>query len=228
MWHAVRRVAKRKPVIVSIGDMAASGGYYVACAGTEIFAEDESLVGSIGVVGGKIVAEKLAERMGVHAVTLARGQNADWGSPFKPFSDTERAAVLRAMHDTYDTFLSRIREGRKIDASRLAAVAEGRIMTGQRARAGGLVDSVGGLPQALARARTKAGLPDDAPLEVWHKEHSLLGLVSQLASGVDSRVSALPAGLLALPDFMRAPLLLALLQRERGPLTALPYALELN
>jgi protease-4 len=228
MWHAVRRVAKRKPVIVSVGDMAASGGYYVACAGTEIFADDSSLVGSIGVVGGKIVGEKLAERAGVHAVTLTRGQNSAWTSPFKPFSETERRSILLAMRDTYDTFLSRIHESRKIDANRLHAVAEGRIMTGQRAREGGLVDSSGGLAQALARARSKAGLAADAPLEVWQKEHSLFGLMSQLASGVDSRVSALPAALTALPNFVRSPLLNALLQREAAPLTALPYGLELN
>jgi protease-4 len=227
MWHAVRRVAKRKPVIVSIGDMAASGGYYVACAGTEIFADDQSVVGSIGVVGGKIVAEKLAERAGVRSVSLGRGQNAGWSSPFKPFSDSERRAVLLAMNDTYDTFLARVREGRKLETSRLSAVAEGRIMTGKRARAGGLVDSMGGLTQALARARSKAGLAADAPLEVWHKEPSVVGLVSQLVSGASS-ASPLQTSLSALPDFLRSPVVLALLNRDAGPLTVLPYGLQLN
>ena len=240
MWHAVRRVAKRKPVIVSIGDMAASGGYYVACAGSEIFADDESIVGSIGVVGGKIVGERLADRLGVHAVTLNRGQNAGWTNPFKPFSDSERRSIQLAMDHTYQTFLSRVREGRKLDGERLAAVAEGRIMTGKRAREGGLVDTAGGLAQALARARSKAGLAADAPLEVWQKEHSLFGMVSEVLMGADSSASALPAALTshsasALPaalttltQSVRLPLLAALLNQDASPLAALPYGLDLD
>jgi protease-4 len=214
MWHAVRRVVKRKPVIVSVGDMAASGGYYVACAGTEIFALDDSLVGSIGVVGGKIVGEKLAARLGVHAVTLNRGRNSGWASPLRPFSVTERSAVLLAMTDTYTTFLARIREGRKIEPDRLKAMAEGRIMTGRRAREGGLVDTAG-------------GLPDNAPIEVWPKQHSLFERASQLLSGTSTSASAREM-LLALPEFAHSPLVQSLVSRDLGPLTALPYALELN
>ena len=228
MWHAVRRVAKRKPVIVSVGDMAASGGYYVACAGSEIFADEQSVVGSIGVVGGKIVAERLADRLGVHAVSLSRGQNAGWTNAFKPFSESEKRAILSSMNHTYETFLSRIREGRKLDMNRLGPVAEGRIMSGERARTGGLVDTMGGLTQALARARSKAGLAADSPLEVWHKEPSLFGLASELLAGADSKAPALPEGLSMLGRAARSPLVLALLNRELGPLLTLPYGLELE
>jgi protease-4 len=226
MWHAVRRVANRKPVIVSVGDMAASGGYYVACAGTEIFAEDDSVVGSIGVVGGKIVVEPLADKLGVRATSLSRGRNAGWSSMFSPFSDTERASVLSAMNDTYATFLSRVHEGRKLEGDRLTSVAEGRIMSGRRAREGGLVDTAGGLMQALARARTKGGVSEDAPIEVWPKERSLLERASQLFSGV--KAPSPLNGLDLLPEFARSPIATALARGDMSPLAALPYALELH
>jgi protease IV len=229
MWHAVRRVAKRKPVIVSIGDMAASGGYYVACAGTEIFAEDSSIVGSIGVVGGKIVVAPLAERVGVHATELSRGKNAGWMSPFTPFSDTERSAVLQAMTQTYETFLSRVRDGRKIEDERLSAVAEGRIMTGKRAREGGLVDNQGGLQKALATARSKSGVGEDVPVEVWPKERSLLERVSQMFGETHAQAGLpWPSVIAALPFLARSPLAVALVRGDIRPLAALPYALELH
>jgi protease-4 len=227
MWHAVRRVAHRKPVIVSVGDMAASGGYYVACAGSEIFAQDDSVVGSIGVVGGKVVVEPLAERLGVRATSLTRGRNAGWRSSFAPFSDTERAAILAAMNDTYDTFLARVREGRKLEGDRLTSVAEGRIMSGKRAREGGLVDTAGGLVQAIARARNKGSVPEDAPIEVWPKERSFFERASQLLSGA-SAPSSLQDNLLTLPQLAHSPLALSLVRGDMRPLTALPYALEVD
>jgi protease-4 len=207
--------------------MAASGGYYVACAGTEIFAQDDSVVGSIGVVGGKVVVEPLADRLGVRMTHLTRGRNAGWSSVFTPFSDTERAAILAAMNDTYATFLARVHEGRKLEGDKLTAVAEGRIMSGKRAREGGLVDTAGGLMQALARARSKGAVPDDAPIEVWPKERSLLERASQLLGGA-SAPSSLQDSLLALPQLARSPLALSLVRGDMRPLTALPYALELN
>jgi protease-4 len=232
MWHAVRRVAKRKPVIVSVGDMAASGGYYVACAGTEIFAQNESIVGSIGVVGGKIVGENLAARLGIHATALSRGQNAGWGSPFHKFSDSERSAVQRAMSQTYDTFIARVTEGRKVDAAQLAPVAEGRIMTGTRARDGHLVDTLGGLTDAMGRARNKGGLPADSAVEVWPKDRSLIERASHLFSNADARaesgVSALQPLLAAVPELAGSPLVSAWLRGEHSPLAALPYVFQLR
>jgi protease-4 len=225
MWHAVARVAKRKPVIVSVGDMAASGGYYVACAANEIFAENESLVGSIGVVGGKIVGQNLASKLGVRVTALARGRNAGWMSLFHPFSDSERKAVMLSMQETYDTFLARVRDGRKLEPSKLLAVAEGRIMSGKRAREGGLVDTIGGLSEALAHARDKAGLPADSHLEVWPEERSFFERASQMFSQSDSKS---PAWQGLVPEFARSPVLTAWLAGQTGTLTALPYALDLR
>jgi protease-4 len=232
MWHAVRRVAARKPVIVSVGDMAASGGYYVACAGTEIFADDASLVGSIGVVGGKIVGGDLAARLGLKLTALSRGQNSGWMSPFHPFSPSERDAVQRSMQNTYETFLSRVRLGRKIEPAQLAAVAEGRIMTGKRAREGGLVDQAGGLHAALARARTAGGVSDDAPLETWPKQRPWLERASRMFAGAESHASSasidLPQLMASLPGLARSPIVSLWLRGSREPLATLPFALELE
>jgi len=235
MWHAVRRVAARKPVVVSVGDMAASGGYYVACAGTEIFADDVSLVGSIGVVGGKIVGADLAARLGVHPTALSRGQNSGWMSPFHPFTPSERTAVQRSMQNTYETFLSRVRLGRKMQPDQLAAVAEGRIMSGKRAREGGLVDQAGGLTAALARARAQGGLPEDAPIETWPKQGPWLERASRMFAGAEGRANGaalsgdqLSQLMASLPGAARSPLVMLWLRGSREPLAALPFALTLE
>jgi protease IV len=228
MWHAVRRVAKRKPVVVSIGDMAASGGYYIACAGTEIFAEDTSLVGSIGVVGGKIVLQDLATRAGVRVTDLSRGPNAAWASPMQAFSDGERAVIRQALEETYRTFVARVAEGRKRTPEQLSAVVEGRLMTGARAREGGLVDQSGGLQMAIDRARKLAGVAADAPLELWPGHRNLFDRLSHALPGADAQALARRGVLATLAPLGSTALPQALLSGERAPLAVLPYALSLR
>ena len=231
MWHAVRRVAKRKPVIVSIGDMAASGGYYVACAGDEIYANQNSIVGSIGVVGGKIVADRLAAQVGVNSTTIGRGRNANWMSPIARFSDTERASFQRVLNQTYATFLTRVREGRKLSEEQLGQVAEGRIMSGKRAEQGGLVDHSGGLDAAIARARSKGGLTDESPTEVWPKERSIFSRFSSAMSGANDSVSlfgSLAKASPLAPLLERSALARLLLSGDVAPLAVLPIAFELE
>lgn len=232
MWHAVRRVVKRKPVIVSIGDLAASGGYYVASAGTKILANDESVVGSIGVVGGKIVGEELSQRIGVHSERIARGKRAGWSSSLTAFSDDERVAITGLLEDTYARFLDRIAEGRAVPKERILPLAEGRIMSGKRAREGGLVDERGGLTEALALARSTAGLADDAPIEVWPPQLSLLEMIAQLTSGpvAQARAESLPARALPalLPRALTEGLPRALVASDDLQLAVLPFALRLR
>lgn len=227
MWHAVRRVVKRKPVIVSIGDMAASGGYYIACAGSEILASPSSIVGSIGVVGGKIVVDKLADQLGVHGTAILRGRNANWLSPTSRFSDSERAALQRALESTYGIFVSRVREGRKLSDEDIKSVAEGRIMSGKRATEGKLVDRAGGLHEALAQARSKGGVTDDEAIEVWPKERSFFSRLSTVMSGsTESR--ALLAQWLLPQGAPQSALLQLLLSGNTKPLAVLPFSLELE
>lgn len=228
MWHAVRRVAKRKPVIVSIGDLCASGGYYVASAGTKILANDESVVGSIGVVGGKIVGEELSQRLGVHHERVARGKRAGWSSSLSTFTDDERTAITGLLEDTYARFIDRIAEGRNLPKEQILPLAEGRIMSGKRAREGKLVDERGGLVEALAMARSMAKLGDDAPLETWPPQRTLLDQIAQLASGPTAKVevkSLLPA---LLPRALARGLPTALVASDDLQLAVLPFALSLD
>jgi protease-4 len=210
--------------------MAASGGYYVASAASEIYAQDTSLVGSIGVVGGKIVGGDLAARLGIHSTSLSRGQNSGWMSPFHPFSASERDAVQRSMQTTYNTFLSRVLTTRKLNPEQLNGMAEGRIMSGRRAREGGLVDQAGGLKAALVSARKQAHLSDDSKVESWPNQPPWLERASHMLSGAKghSNLALLEQLASQVPGVTTSPLVAAFLHGERGVFATLPYALTLE
>jgi protease-4 len=169
LWHALMRIRAKKPLVVSIGEMAASGGYYLASAGTVIFADETSIVGSIGVVGGKIAADRALERVGIHARTVPAKEGdpraaarAGYESPLVPWDDATRRRLQQTMAEIYELFVSRVAEGRGTSVERVAAFAEGRIFGGRTGKTLGLVDELGGLSDAIARARTLGGLPADA------------------------------------------------------------------
>ncbi len=183
MWHAVRRVAGRKPVIVSMGDMAASGGYYVACAGSYVLATEGSIVGSIGVVGGKIVFAGMADRLGVHSDNLKRAERATWLSILTPFTGAERRQLEVLLRDTYDRFLQRVALGRKRALAQIQSAAEGRVMGGARAKKLGLVDEVGGLARALKLARERGSVARDAPIEAWPSTSDPVAAVTSALTG---------------------------------------------
>jgi protease-4 len=165
LWHELMLIRARKPLVVSVGSMAASGGYYLASTGVVIFADDTSIVGSIGVVGGKIAANKALEKLGVHAETIAAKADdpraavrAAYESLLTPWDDATRERMLATMTGIYELFLARVAEGRNIPVERVAASAEGRIFSGREGKNRGLVDELGGLTEAIARARTLAAL----------------------------------------------------------------------
>jgi protease IV len=174
IWHHLMRVRKKKPLVFSVGDMAASGGMYLASAGDFIFAEPMSIVGSIGVVGGKIGAGDALEKIGVHAETFpantqkpGAGSRAAYESPFIRWDDATRVRVLESMTGVYELFLARVSEGRStrgrtISREKVAESAEGRIFSGREGQKRGLVDEIGGLSAALAKARELAQLPESA------------------------------------------------------------------
>lgn len=156
IWQGVRRVAAKKPVFVSVGNMAASGGYYIAVAGDRIFVNPSSIVGSIGVVGGKISARKLAQSVGVNIVGRSRGPMGAMMSPFSDWSDTQRLAVKAQMTKTYELFTSRVSAGRKgIDLSK---TAEGRLFAGSKAVEMKMADEVGSLGDAVSAMASAASL----------------------------------------------------------------------
>ncbi|MFZ5475979.1 MAG: signal peptide peptidase SppA [Myxococcota bacterium] len=167
IWRGVQRVREAgKPVIVSMGGYAASGGYYVAAGADAIYAEPSTVTGSIGVYGGKFNAEGLFDKLDIHTEHFARGRNATMYSLAKPFDDVEFAALDRMISDTYRQFKEKVRDGRSLSDEKVEEVARGRVWSGTDAKEHGLVDVHGGFFDAVERARMEAGMRPKAPWEL--------------------------------------------------------------
>jgi protease-4 len=180
MWRELSLTNAIKPVIVSMGDVAASGGYYIAAPATAIVAEAGTITGSIGVVTGKLVLQGALDKIGVGTGAVSVGPMAEIYSPFKPFSPAERERVEDQMQATYDLFVSRVAEGRKKTAAQVDAVAQGRVWTGAQARELGLVDELGGLETAvrLAKQHAKLDAARDVSFTVYPPRRSVYDLLS--------------------------------------------------
>jgi protease-4 len=158
MWQAARRVAKDKPVIISIGGMAASGGYYLASAGDYIFADPSAIVGSIGVVGGKFVLKDLYEKLGLSTEEFSKGRNAGLYSSSKVWDEKQRELIKKSMTQVYEQFTDRVMTTREGKIKDIDQVARGRIFLADEAKNLGMVDELGGLEKAIAFAAGKASL----------------------------------------------------------------------
>lgn len=168
IWREALRLSRRKPLVVSMGDVAASGGYYIAAPARAICARPATLTGSIGVYSLRPNAAALLERARVGTAVISRGANSGIFSPAEPLTDDERATMRRFVFEIYDAFKARVRAGRGLSDEQLDPIAGGRIWTGREAAQIGLVDDLGGFTAAVARARTLADLPPDprAPIMV--------------------------------------------------------------
>ncbi|HEX9667924.1 MAG TPA: signal peptide peptidase SppA [Thermoanaerobaculia bacterium] len=163
----VELLAREKPVVVSMSDVAASGGYYIAAKAHKIVAEPATLTGSIGVFGGKLVTRRLQEEhLGVTHDTLKRGANADIYTTLAPFSAAQQTRVDGLMRRVYDTFIGHVARGRKLSPREVEAVAQGRVWTGEEARRLRLVDELGGFDRALELARAEAGIAAGAAVRL--------------------------------------------------------------
>jgi protease-4 len=201
MWRELALLAKKKPLIVSMGSAAASGGYYIASAGHTIYALPLTLTGSIGVFYGKADLSGLLDRLGVNVETYKTAPRADAESLFRGFTDDERVELQRKIGQFYDVFLDRVAEGRGMTKADVDAVGQGRVWTGEQARDRKLVDKLGGLREALEAARTAAGLPKDAPIvELPEVKESLFDKALKLA-GIGAAPGSIPAT--ALPGQVR-------------------------
>lgn len=157
IWYAVSELKKEKPVIVSMGDYAASGGYYISCNADTIVADPTTLTGSIGIFGMFPNAKGLADKIGVNFDVVKTNQYADFGMLTRPMSDGEKSLVQMYVNQGYDLFLTRCSEGRGISKEDMDKIAQGRVWTGSKAKELGLVDELGGLDRALEIAVAKAG-----------------------------------------------------------------------
>lgn len=199
IWAAVEEAKKRKPVVASFGDVAASGGYYVAAGADAIYAEAGTLTGSIGVFAGKADLSGLYDKLGVTTETFKRGSRADLFTTTRAWDEAERARIGEIVQGFYESFLQRVASGRKMSRDEVHEVAQGRVWTGAQAKERGLVDALGGLEQALAEARRRAGLPSDAPVRIFGETglYDLPDLRPAPRSHVVQAALALLAGALA-------------------------------
>lgn len=173
------------PIVVSMGDVAASGGYYVATGAPTVLADPMTITGSIGVISVHFDVSGLLERLGITTWNLKEGKNADIGSPFSPYTDDQRARVEASIRRTYDLFRERVAEGRKLTVEKVDELGRGHVYSGTDAKALGLVDEMGGLHEAIAMVREQAGLPAWRSLRVrvLPEERSLVDLILESARG---------------------------------------------
>ena len=177
IWREVVRVrAAGKPVVVSMGDVAASGGYFISAPADVIVAQPGTITGSIGVILGKPVLRDMFGRAGVHTDTVAEGANATMFSSSRPFSDEEWERINVWLDAVYADFTEKVAAGRRMSAERVHELGRGRVWTGADAVANGLADETGGMSDAIAVARKRGGLPDSAPVRVYPR----LGPLDQL------------------------------------------------
>jgi|SRR5450755_123594 protease-4 len=168
IWREVVRArAAGKPVVISMGNVAASGGYYIAMAADVIVAQPATITGSIGVLTGKPVLGEALRRIGVTSDSITLGAHSAMYSQFKPFTEDEWELVNDWLDHIYADFTGKVADGRGMTAERVHELARGRVWTGADALANGLVDELGGLDRAVAAARGRAGLPTTAPLRAY-------------------------------------------------------------
>ena len=204
IWREVARARQRgKPVIVSMGDVAASGGYYIAAAADKIVAEPATLTGSIGVLGGKLVFAGLMQKLGITTDTVQHGLNANMYSLAEEFSSQALARVNAELDQVYAGFKAHVAAGRHMEPDAVEAIAKGRVWSGADAKEKGLVDALGGYETALALAREAAHLEPNAPVDVvvYPRERGLAAtLLRRLRNDEDddNAPSALERGVIAL------------------------------
>jgi protease-4 len=231
--RSVQRVQEKKPVVASFGDVAASGGYYVAANAGTIMAEPTTLTGSIGVFAMTVTAEELLSKLGIHASVIERGSLSNSGSFAHALTPAERAALEKTVDDAYHQFLEVVARGRKMKPEDVRSVAQGRIWSGRDAKARGLVDELGGFVDAVRLAKRNAGLDEDEEVELVTypgNRRPLPGLVSLITGALTPEPSS--AGLeVIFPHGVRramARLAAQSVDPPRQPKALIPFALDVD
>lgn len=225
IWHQVMNIKAKKPIVVSMGDLAASGGYYISCAADYIYAEPTTLTGSIGIFGmfpnaGKLLNDKL----GVHFSTVKTNAMSDFGDITRAFTPEERAMAQAYINKGYDLFTRRCADGRKMQQNEIKAIGEGRIWTGAHAQKIGLVDELGSLNDAIEKAKKLAKI-DDATVMVYPAKtstlESILGSLTE-SSITDSKMQE------TLGEYYNVFSEIKNANKKTGMQASMPYSLILN
>lgn len=202
IWRelTVAREKTRRPLVASMADLAASGGYYIAMPAETIVAQPSTLTGSIGIFGGKLVTGGVFEKLGAHIDSTSIGRNAEMFSPTRPFNESELQKVEEQLRAFYTEFVRKVSQSRNTTPDRIDAVAQGRVWTGRQAKANGLVDELGGLDTAIALAKARANIPEDADVDIvtYPRPKTLYEVVTEgIPGATDSAVQAALNGMLS-------------------------------
>jgi protease-4 len=224
IWREVVLTKNQKPLIASMSDVAASGGYYIAMPAHAIVAEPSTLTGSIGVVLTKFVIDGTLKKLGMNMEGVSQGKYANMYSPVRPFTPEERARMAENMQATYDAFVEKAAQGRNTTPERIDAIGQGRVWTGRQAKEIGLVDELGGLDRAIALAKQRAKIAQDTDVElvIYPPKKSFYDLVRDPFGNADN--SSTLASLLGFGDPRVVQALAAPLQvfRRGEPLALMP------
>ena len=177
IWHAVKELKTKKPVIVSMGDYAASGGYYISCVADTIVAEPTTLTGSIGIFGMIPNVKGLTDKIGLSYDVVKTNKYADFGNIMRPFNEDEKSLLQMMITEGYDTFVTRCAEGRHMTKEAIEKIAEGRVWTGETAKELGLVEELGGIDKELHIAVAKAGIEGYTVVSYPEKQDFLSSLL---------------------------------------------------
>jgi protease-4 len=226
----VRLSRDKKPVIVSMGDYAASGGYWIATGANHIFAEPNTITGSIGVFGLQFNVQKLANSNGLTWDVVKTGRYADRTTISRPKTPQELAIAQKSVNQIYDQFLNKVAESRKLPKQKVAQIAQGRVWSGQDAKALGLVDEIGGIDDAIEYAAKQAKLGENWELEEYPKLRSLeQRILETLTNEASARTQKVPDPLTA--EFLKIQADLAILQSmndPRGIYARLPFTWRID
>ncbi len=183
IYDSIRRLREKKKVVVSMGSLAASGGFYIACAGDKVFANPGTLTGSIGVIMQMPNVSGLMKWAGVEMTTITAGKMKDSGSPFRPMTDDEHRYFESVLADVHQQFIAAVAEGRKLTPEQVRPFADGRVFSGRQALEWKLVDALGGIEDAVAEAGKLGGIHGEPEVEYPHREKKFL---KELMGGEDA------------------------------------------
>lgn len=182
----VRKAQKEKKVLVSMGSVAASGGYYIACAADRIIANPGSITGSIGVIVESLNVEELLSKLGLRSVVVKSGKHKDLGSPLRPMTGEDRKLLQGVIDSVHEQFIQAVAEGRKLPLDKVRKLADGRIFSGDQARSLGLVDELGNLEDTIAVAAQMAGIRGEP--EILYPEKKRFSLFDLLIQETVQRI----------------------------------------
>lgn len=221
IWKQVVDLKAKKPIVVSMGDVAASGGYYIACAANSIVAEHTTLTGSIGIFGMFPNFAGVAKKIGVNMDVVQTSKYADLGNTLAPMTVEDRALIQRYIEQGYDLFLTRVSEGRNRTKAQIDSIAQGRVWLGDKALALGLVDELGGLDTAIKRAATLAQLGSNYSIEYGKTKRNFFEEL--LSSSAADMKSAILSTILSDPEIEVLRELRSMPTRPSGIQARLPY-----